>query len=400
MSDYIARQVEERNRAFHQAKELLDAAAAEKRDLTATEEETYGRIMADMDRRSEVIKTMLADEDRSRDIDDAVRGHVEARPQENRQMPSAETDNDILRKIISGELRSHTFERRDLNTVDDSSIVPQGFRSEVGRLMQYQGPMLDGNITTKITTSGGNDIKWPLEATRPAGTAIAEATEIIALDPTYSSVTLKSQKIAVLTRLSREIWTDQDVNLSQLLAATLGKSLGIRANALLTVGTGTYESNGIVFAAGSGVTGGTNVSGAFTADNLIDLAYSVDSDWVRQGAGYMMRRSSLGALRKLKDTAGQYLYVPAQGHDSNDSFNGFPVYENPDVVATATSAKSVIFGNFSSYLVREVGGLEIARSDDRYFETDEVGVRAIIRIWGDLGSYGGASVKYFAGGAT
>ena len=396
MSDYIERQVEERNRAFHQAKELLDAAAAEKRDLTATEEETYGRIMADMDRRSEVITTMLADESRSREIDDAVRGHVEARPQESR-VSSVETDNDILRKIISGEVRSHTFERRDLNTVDDGQIVPQGFRAEVGRLMQYQGPMLDGNITSKITTAGGNDIKWPLEATRPAGTAIAEATEILALDPTFSSVTLKSQKIAVLTKLSREIWTDQDVNLSQILAASLGKALGIRANSLLTVGTGTNESNGIVTAAGSGVTGGTVNAGAFTADNLIDLAYSVDSDWVRQGAGYMMRRSSLGALRKLKDTAGQYLYVPAQGHDSNDSFNGFPVYENPDVVAAGVGAKSVIFGNFSSYLVREVGGLEIARSDDRYFETDEVGVRAIIRIWGDLGSYGGASVKYFVG---
>lgn len=399
MSDYIERQAEERNRAFHQAKELLDAAAAEKRDLTAAEEETYGRIMADMDRRSEVITTMLADENRSREIDDAVRGHVEARPQESRQS-SVDTDNDILRKIISGEVRSHTFEQRDLNTVDDSSIVPQGFRSEVGRLMQYQGPMLDGNVTSKITTSGGNDIKWPLEATRPAGTAIAEAVEILGLDPTFSTVTLKSQKIAVLTRLSREIFTDQDVNLSQILARSLGAALGIRANALLTVGTGVNESNGIVTAAGSGITGSTAVTGAFTADNLIDLAYSVDSDWVRQGAGYMMRRSSIGALRKLKDSGGQYLYVPAQGHDSNDSFNGFPVIENPDVVATGVAAKSVIFGNFSSYLVREVGGLEIARSDDRYFETDEIGVRAIIRIWGDLGSYGGASVKYFVGGAS
>ena len=182
------------------------------------------------------------------------------------------------------------------------------------------------------------------------------------------------------------------------LAGALGKSVGIKANSLLTIGTGTVQANGVVTASGLGVTGATAVTGAFTADNLIDLAHSVDSDYVREGAAFMMKRSSLGALRKLKDSAGQYLYVPAAQVGTPDSFAGYAVLENPDMVATGLGAKSVLFGAFSSYHVRQVGGIEIARSDDAYFASDEVGFRVTLRMWGDLGQ--STAVKHFIGNAA
>jgi HK97 family phage major capsid protein len=169
-------------------------------------------------------------------------------------------------------------------------------------------------------------------------------------------------------------------------------------NNLLTVGTGTTVPNGIVTAAGSGVVGGTAVSGAFTADNLIDLAHSVDGAYVRLGGAFMMRRTSIGAVRKLKDTAGNYLFAPAATVGSPDTLLGFPIVENPDVAAIATSAKSVLFGYHGSYHVRQVGGIEVARSDDAYFASDEIGVRLTMRVWGDLGQ--SAAVKYFIGNAA
>ena len=112
----------------------------------------------------------------------------------------------------------------------------------------------------------------------------------------------------------------------------------------------------------------------------------------------MMKRSSLGALRKLKDTAGQYLYVPAAAVGTPDSFAGFAVYENPDMATIATGAKSVLFGHFGSYHVRQVGGIQVARSDDAYFAEDEVGFRVTLRLWGDLGQ--SDAVKAFIGNAA
>jgi HK97 family phage major capsid protein len=77
---------------------------------------------------------------------------------------------------------------------------------------------------------------------------------------------------------------------------------------------------------------------------------------------------------------------------------GFPVIENPDVAATGLGAKSVLFGWFGSYHVRSVGGIEIARSDDAYFESDEIGFRVTLRLWGDLGQ--ADAVKHFIGNAA
>jgi HK97 family phage major capsid protein len=308
------------------------------------------------------------------------------------------SDFDTLRKLVSGEIRSATFERRDLNKSDDSSLLPQTFYDVLQEKLITVGPMLDGSIVTLLNTATGEDIKVPVESTRPLGTAINEGTTITALDPTFTSLTLKSQKVAALTIVSREILTDSGIDIPSYLARTLGTSVGIKANNLLTVGTGTNEANGIVTASGSGITGSTAVSGAFSADNLIDLAHSVDGAYVRLGAGFMMRRTSMGTLRKLKDTAGNYLYVPAATVGAPDVFMGFPVIENPDVAATGLGAKSVLFGWFGSYHVRSVGGIEIARSDDAYFESDEIGFRVTLRLWGDLGQ--ADAVKHFIGNAA
>ncbi len=393
--EYLKRQVEARQQAWHAAKSLLDAAAAEKRDLTAEEQAQYDRINADIDERSQKIEDLRAAEMRAKDIEasllDApeVRAAAAARPA---------SDFDMVRQLVSGEIRSYTFEKRDLNTSDDSSVVPQSFYDVIQEKLVTVGPMLDGSVVTLLNTASGEDIKVPVEASRPLATAIAEATAITALDPTFSTITLKSQKVAVLTKVSREILTDSGIDLVAYLARTLGTSVGIKANNLLTLGTGTTQANGIVTAAGSGVTGSTAVAGVFTADNLIDLAHSVDGAYVRLGARYMMRRTSMGTLRKLKDTAGNYLYMPAATVGSPDTFAGFPITENPDVAATGTSAKSVLFGWTGSYHVRQVGGIQVARSDDAYFAEDEVGFRVTLRLWGDLGQ--ADAVKYFIGGAS
>lgn len=391
--EYLKQQIEARQQAWHAAKSLLDAAAAEKRDLSAEEEQSYARIMADIDARGQRIADLQAADSRARDIDAAVAAAPEVREQRAAAVPG---EADIVRKLVSGELRSYTFERRDLNKTDDASIYGTTFLDRLQESMVTVGPMLDPSIVTVLNTAQGEDLKIPVESTRPAATAIAEATSITPLDPTFSSITLKSQKVAVLTKVSRELLTDSGIDLEGYLARSLGTAIGVKVNNLLTVGTGTVEAKGIMAAAGSGITGGTN-TGAFTADNLIDLAFSVDGAYVRMGAQWQMRRASIGAVRKLKDTAGYYLFTPAATVGAPDTLLGYPIVENPDVAAVAAGAKSVGFGWGGSYHVRVVGGIEVARSDDAYFASDEVGIRATIRVWGDLGQSG--AFKYFAGGS-
>ena len=395
MSDYLSRQIDARQSAWHAAKSLLDAAAAEKRDLSAEEEQSYQRMMDDIDSRSDKIKDLQAAEARAVEIEAAVADAPEVRTK--RETGKSETASQI-RALLNGDVRSLTFERRDLNTTDDGAVVPTDFLGEVQKIMTTVGPMVDPNVVRVINTSGGNDLEIPVQSTRPLGTAIAEATTITALDPTFSTVTMKAQKVAVLTKISRELLMDNGVNIEAFLAEDLGIALGVKVNNLLTLGTGTVQPNGVSVAAGSGITGGTGVSGAFTADNLIDLAHAVDGAYLRNGGGWLMRRASLGAVRKLQDGAGAYLFAPAATVGTPDRLLGYPVYDNPDVAAAATTAKSVLFGGLRNYMVRIAGGLEIARSEDAYFASDEIGVRATIRVWGDIGQ--SSAIKYFIGGTA
>jgi HK97 family phage major capsid protein len=260
--------------------------------------------------------------------------------------------------------------------------------------------MLDGSVVNLLNTNSGNDIKVPVESTRMAGTAVAEGAQFAVSDPTFSNLTLRAHKIGTLVVASRELVEDTGIDLQAFLGAQIGIALGTAANSVLTNGTGTVQAKGIVAAAGSGTTGGTGVSGAFTADQLITLMHSVDSLYAAQpSAGWMMSRATMGSVRQLKGAEG-YLFQTYAAEGMVGSLLGYPVYENPYVPAAGTGAKSVLFGDIGAYITRVVGGIEIVRSDEAYFLTDQIAWRASIRVDGDLGGGGTDAVKYFLGGAS
>ena len=62
MNEYLKRQTDLRASAWEEAKNLLDTAAAESRDLTSEENVIYDRISEDMDNRARVIEQMTKDE--------------------------------------------------------------------------------------------------------------------------------------------------------------------------------------------------------------------------------------------------------------------------------------------------------------------------------------------------
>ena len=78
---------------------------------------------------------------------------------------------------------------------------------------------------------------------------------------------------------------------------------------------------------------------------------------------------------------------------------GKPVVIEPNIAATALSAKSVLFGDMSAYFVRLAGGVRFERSDEFAFQNDLVTFRAILRGDGILGDQTGA-VKHFVGNAA
>jgi HK97 family phage major capsid protein len=378
--DYIKQQHEARQKAWEEAKSLLDAAASEKRDLTAEENEKYARINADLDQRAQVIETIKADQDREARALEAMKGL------ENQARPVADTrkdDSDVeaIRSLARGEIRSYDFERREVSKGSTGSPVPTSFYNQVIDLARLVGPMLE--TSTILNTASGENLQIPSLSAYSTGTVTSEGAEIGESDPVFNNfVTLSAYKYSFLTQVSRELIEDSGVDILGFLAQQTGNAMGYAINNALTVGTGTVQPNGIVSRAGSAVTG-TSLNP--TADNIIDLVYSLDGAARRlPGVGFMMNGTSIANVRKLKDNAGQYLFTPSLSSEARDLLLGHPIYENPAMASAASAVKPVIFGHLPSYYVRQVGGLRLDRSDDFAFSSDLVTFRATFRVDGNL----------------
>ena len=398
MKQFIEQQMAQRATAWEAAKKILDVATAEKRDLSAEETQTYERISKELDERTATIEKLRADEARELRLDAATREIADqVRPVAD--APRAErNDNDVIRSMAKGEIRSHMFEKRDIVKTSTGSPVPTSFYDQVIMLARTVGPMLQ--TSTVLNTASGENLQIPSLAQYSTAAIVGEGTAISESDPVFNSfITLGAFKFSFLVQLSRELVEDSGVDILRFLADQTGNELGVRVNSALTIGSGTNQPKGIVAASAVGVTGGTGVTGAFTADNLIDLVYSVDTAGRRlAGSGFQMNAKSIGAMRKLKDTAGNFVFQPALSADANDLLLGYPVFENPGMADTATSAKSVIFGHLPSYFVRSVGGIKLDRSDDFAFSTDLITFRATMRVDGNLPQT--SHVKHFIGNAA
>jgi HK97 family phage major capsid protein len=385
--DYIQRQVEQRQRAWDAAKALLDTAAAEKRDLTSEEEASYSKINEDLNERAARIEALKADAVREAKIEAATRDLVG----QVRTEKATTQDADVIRSMARGETRGYTFEQRDVVKTSTGSPVPTSFYNQVIEQARLVGPMLD--TSTVLRTAGGENLQIPSQAGWSTAAITGEGTAIDESDPTFNSfISLGAFKYSFLVQLSRELIEDSGVDILSFIATQTGNALGFKVNADLTTGDGSAKPKGIVAAAGSGVLG-TVAGGLFTADNLIDLAYNLNGAARRlPGVGWMMNTASLGAVRKLKDNNGAYIFSPALA-DGNDRVLSYPVFENPAMASQGSANKSVIFGHLPSYYVRMAGGLRLDRSDDFAFNADLVTFRASMRVDGNLPQT--SHVKFF-----
>jgi len=83
-----------------------------------------------------------------------------------------------------------------------------------------------------------------------------------------------------------------------------------------------------------------------------------------------------------------------------DTILGYPVTINQDIPVMAADAKSVLFGDFSRYYVRDVLQNTMHRFEDSaYAKLGQVGFLAWARSGGNLIDVGGA-IKYYQNSAT
>lgn len=397
--------ITKRAQAWEQTKALLDNAEGEKRDLTAEESEQFDRMMADIDGLDQRLKAIIEAEQRDRDIAASLRTlGIDGKPGDN-GTGEQPTEEQRIRKFLRGEAgREMVFlpEARDLSkgtATAGGNTVPTSFYDQlVEHMIEVSGVLMAG--ATVLRTTSGENLEVPVTTAFSSGALVAEGAAITESDPAFAKRTLGAYKYGAMIQVTRELLDDTGIDLTGFLARQAGRAVGNAMGVHLVTGTGTSQPAGIATGASTGVTGGAGVAGAFTADNLIDLQYSVISPYrSAPTCAWLFRDATVAAVRKLKDTTNQYIWQPSMQAGTPDVLLGKALYTDPNVAAVALSAKSVLFGDIAAYFVRLAGGVRFERSDEFAFSSDLVTFRCLVRGDGVLADQTGA-VKAFVGNAA
>jgi len=174
---------------------------------------------------------------------------------------------------------------------------------------------------------------------------------------------------------------DEGVDIEAFLANDAGRALGNGAGADFAIANGSSKPNGVMNAAGTGVTCASAT--VITSDEVIDLYHSVTSPYRTNGA-WIMNDATLKEIRQLKDSNNQYLWQPSLQLGNPATLLGAPVATDSNIETIATAKKVMAWGDMSKYYIREVNGIQVDRSVDYAFANDLVTFRFIYRADGDL----------------
>lgn len=397
--EQIKRLSEERANIGKELEELVVRQHTEKRELTAEENEKFARLNSALDTRMEQIDALTKNsmaELQSAEREERFRAM--AKDDVATDAAPAEDLRSIFAQIASGDIKGFTFGREKRATLTPSTVpVPQSFYDRVFELGKAQTPMF--TASTLIETAAGENITVPTltgystAAITAAGSAISESA------PTFSSITLGAWRDSVIVKVANDLLKDEGFDVAAWVERQASEAINAQMGALLTTGTGTVQPTGVVTAASSAVTGGTGVAGAFTYANLVDLYYGVDDAVIGRGnLSFMGNKTAHAAARKLVDTTGQPVLAINPQAGQPDTIFGSPFLLNPAMANVATGAKSLVFGDLKSYLVRVAGGLEVTRDSSIGFGYDETWFRIQLRADGNLTH--STHVAYYKGGAS
>jgi HK97 family phage major capsid protein len=255
-------------------------------------------------------------------------------------------------------------------------------------------------VATILRTATGGPLPIPTtNDTAQKGRLLAENTAATETEMTFGQLVLDAYKYSSdYVLASVEFLQDSSIDANAFLGRALGERIARLQNDHFTTGTGSSQPNGVVTAASSS---SVTLSGTATVtyDNIVDLIHSVDPAY-RVNGKFMFHDGALKMLKKTKvlqysgDTTGVPLWQPSLVAGQPDMIHGYPYIVNQSMTTPATSVKSILFGDFSKYLIRDVREVELLRLNERFAELHQVAFLAFARSDGDLLDAGTDPIKY------
>ena len=238
-----------------------------------------------------------------------------------------------------------TNERKALtmgSNTDGGYLATFQFESEVIKNVVQYWPVRQA---ARVSAMSAAEILLPRRTGRPTGFWVGETESRSETQSVYGNWTIPANEMACYVDVSVKLIEDAAVDIVAEISSDLAEEFGRLEGEAFVTGDSIKKPEGIMqspdvpqVASGSGT--------AIGADALIDMFYSL-APFYRAQSTWMLNGTSIAAVRKLKDTYGQYLWQPSLGAGQPDTLLGRPVIEAIDMPDIAANSYPIVLGAFT-----------------------------------------------------
>lgn len=273
--------------------------------------------------------------------------------------------------------------------VEDSTgqiLVPEDVESGIRRALAQENIMR--RLATVRTTQSNRVRRRNLTEVSVGWGKLELGDSLVESTPTPSEGFIYIEDMYGLVRVGEDELMDADVNLQQTIDDSFGVATADKEETAFVLGTGHANDQPEGFTLGATVTRvNAAATGVVTADDLLTLMYAVPSQYRRNGS-FLVNSTTELAMRKFKDSDGQYLWQPSLAADRPATFAGRPIYNQEDLVnipAAGVAADPAAFGDWKrGYLIIDRLGMRVKRLNELYATSGMVGFLAHQRVGGGV----------------
>ena len=373
--------IERKNDLITRAEEIVNAADAEKRELTEDEAMELAEIRDDVKKIKE--KLMMMDEiDAGREKE---RKPAEPKPEgdpevevEMEQRAIAQRDEEAFENYIRGVV-SNTRAGDPVNLTETAggALIPKTIAKRIIEEVYNICPILERS--TKYNTKGELVIPYYNEDTTAITVGFAqEFVELSSSVGTFTGITLKDYLAGALTLVSRSLINNSDINLTDFVVRRMALNIarfleGVLLNGGVVSGAGTLNEVKVLGLSTATVGVTTAAATAITADDLIDLQGSI-KDIFQQNAIWIMHTNTRTALRKLKDEVGRYLLQDDISAAFGKTLLGKDVYVSDNMPEMEAGNIAIYYGDMRGLATKFSEDMNIQVLREKYATMHAIGV--------------------------
>ncbi|MBI1217472.1 MAG: phage major capsid protein [Rhodobacteraceae bacterium] len=324
------------------------------------------------------------------------------------EAPHQKAFDAYLRSGDDGGLRGLVLEGKALNTAvaaDGGYLVdPQTAATIRSALKSSASIRSIANVVTVEATTfdvlidhGDVGTGWATEA----GSIAESAT------PQIDRISIALNELSAMPKASQRLLDDSAFDIEGWLAGRIAdkfaraeaqsfisgdgvdKPKGFLSHPAVAEGVWAWGNLGYVATGNAGDFATTNAS-----DAVVDLVYALDSTYRANGA-FVMNSKTAGAVRKMKDADGRFLWADGLAAGEPARLMGYPVLVAEDMPDIAADAYAIAFGDFrSGYTVAERPDLRVLR--DPFSAKPYVLFYASKRVGGDVSDFAAIKLLKFA----